>query len=945
MFIKAGNSKNVVNMDDYALIESLPDYLIDDFYTKEYIDAIVTGNIELEGYVSDNELAKAFSDFVEGIAIQYRASDDNMNPPSHDELWEENLVWSNDKYIWQRYVLNFNDGETYYSSPICVSGAKGNEGEKGQSLTNIVPQWCLNNDGNWNNFIPELTEYDTIWIRYELHWENPNDITYTSEVQDIIYEKIKELFDKMTTVEDIQKDIDIIKEDMLKLEEGCATKEELKDSINADRINLFRNGDFYDGQEFWTVYGRNNIPRLQENIRDYPYGKAMIIRGELTYTQYITQAIVPMTNMVDQEYTVSCLVNCDSAADGLDMPLYSLKVEVYHGKNVIGEIFADVEHFDSEWHKLSTTFKVSQEYDYFDCSFYVRDTTKTVKLTGFMFEQGNVANPFQINIRELQERIPKQISDLENNVDFITEEEVLKMLEGVDISGSTGGSNVDLSDYALKTDIPINLSELNNDMNFLTEHQDISHLASKSDLPILPTKLSELDNDVNFISYNDLDYEDCAYVSVEAYGIQAGLDVDVEENTRKFQKMIDDCKNTKVIMFPAGDFVFNSIDLGTKNNITIIGISSSFGSFAQKDINTGEITDTFTRIICNEEGGKTFFTHKNCVLVLDRIAFYNLAKDENGLFIDNQEAKDCIFIKHTRSEGAKKNTEKGKIFATDCAFYGWKVVFGCEFTMQHLEDEWGTGLISSNYESEEDTGLDGVGYYKQSCVMANRCRFTRNGVGVNQTVDGRLIDCSFNKNDYGIIFRLNSGFSSVIGCRIEWNNYNGIYCKDAHEVIISECEFDCNGWAGLYAEHNTCSNFINSIYRRNGAHVESTEDESHKEDYEKNVHIYAKENIDCNFIGNNTVVKATSDVGSAPERPSNACSFVANSYCIIKMNNWNGTSRDLENKSAGVYFDNNEKCITSSNIPDLSEDSINDLQAQINELRSIIEELKNNISE
>jgi hypothetical protein len=76
---------------------------------------------------------------------------------------------------------------------------------------------------------------------------------------------------------------------------------------------------------------------------------------------------------------------------------------------------------------------------------------------------------------------------------------------------------VDLSEYALKTDIPTvptKLSELTNDSNFissipseyiteteleekgyLNEHQDISHLATKEELP---TRTSELTNDSNF---------------------------------------------------------------------------------------------------------------------------------------------------------------------------------------------------------------------------------------------------------------------------------------------------------------------------------------------------------------------------------------------------------------------------------------------------------------
>ena len=70
--------------------------------------------------------------------------------------------------------------------------------------------------------------------------------------------------------------------------------------------------------------------------------------------------------------------------------------------------------------KLSTTFTVEQDYDYFECSFYVRDTSKTIRVVGFMFEEGNLANPFQINVREMQNKIPTRLGQLENDKDYVT---------------------------------------------------------------------------------------------------------------------------------------------------------------------------------------------------------------------------------------------------------------------------------------------------------------------------------------------------------------------------------------------------------------------------------------------------------------------------------------------------------------------------------------------
>ena len=389
-------------------------------------------------------------------------------------------------------------------------------------------------------------------------------------------------------------------------------------------------------------------------------------------------------------------------------------------------------------------------------------------------------------------------------------------------------------------------------------------------------------------------------INALSFGIQEGRNVDIERNTRLFQDAIDFCKNDKVLVFPSGEFIFNSVDLGEKNNITIVGASSSFATFAQKDIETGEITDTLTKIICNAPKGETFFKHKKCVLIMENIAFYNLKKDNKGNFTAT-EAKENIFMQHIRAEGEGKNIEKGKAFLSNCAFYGWKVCFGSEFTFQHLEDAWGTGKQESDYE-----------YIKQSCVMAHRCRFTRNGVAINQTVDSRIVDCSFNKNNYAIVLRENSGFTTIANCRIEWNLENGIYSEKAHDVTVANCEFDCNGYAGLYTKENTNSNFSNNIFRRSGAKIDSTEDKSHRLNYEQNSHIYANGNINCNFIGNNTAVKPILDVKSAPERPTNCSYFLNNNYCIINANNLAGcTKQELTDANK---IENNTNSIFSSNI-------------------------------
>ena len=52
--------------------------------------------------------------------------------------------------------------------------------------------------------------------------------------------------------------------------------------------------------------------------------------------------------------------------------------------------------------------------------------------------------------------------------------------------------------------VPTKVSELENDNGYLTEHQDISHLATKAEIPTVPTKVSELENDSKFITIDEV---------------------------------------------------------------------------------------------------------------------------------------------------------------------------------------------------------------------------------------------------------------------------------------------------------------------------------------------------------------------------------------------------------------------------------------------------------
>ena len=106
-------------------------------------------------------------------------------------------------------------------------------------------------------------------------------------------------------------------------------------------------------------------------------------------------------------------------------------------------------------------------------------------------------------------------ADVMNNI----EDGIVKAHERLDnISFDEVVGNIDLSEYAKKTDIPTvptNISAFTNDKGYLTEHQDISGKADKTELHnhtnktvldgITSAKVTEWNNKSTFSgSYNDL---------------------------------------------------------------------------------------------------------------------------------------------------------------------------------------------------------------------------------------------------------------------------------------------------------------------------------------------------------------------------------------------------------------------------------------------------------
>lgn len=394
--------------------------------------------------------------------------------------------------------------------------------------------------------------------------------------------------------------------------------------------------------------------------------------------------------------------------------------------------------------------------------------------------------------------------------------------------------------------------------------------------------LMELDKDIHF--------------NVEKFGVVPGVDADVQENTRIIQYLINN-NDDLVLYFPSKKYRIGKLYLGTNKNITFRGKSSAFATAVNKNVENPVILDTYSRILIDlentiDENGQEiiehFLEHTNCTIILDKISFINgTVSDETNII---EWYKKNAFVK----TGA--NITKGKIFATECSFIGFRQVGG-DIDMYNE--------ASNEFDKEKKL--------LHCCFLANRCRFTENIVALGNLVDGRIIDCTFNKNDYAILMNQNSGFTTIANSRFEWNRKNAIYSYKCHDLTINACEFDRNGFAGLYIDSLAGGNITSNTFRRNGALISgSVGDEVGRGDYENNLHFVIK-NSDCvNVSSTITVVKNILDTAGSSISPTNVCQFSNNTNSTLIGNNLTGCTKSDKNDANKIV--DNLGCIIENNI-------------------------------
>ena len=129
---------------------------------------------------------------VTDIVIMYAISESSTEAPTENEsdetsIWSpEAPPWEKGKYIWQKTVTTYNDGNVYESNAICITGADGKDGvdgadgKDGKGISNIVNYYLATtlSSGVTTSTSGWTTDVQTITSTKKYLW-NYEEIIYT----------------------------------------------------------------------------------------------------------------------------------------------------------------------------------------------------------------------------------------------------------------------------------------------------------------------------------------------------------------------------------------------------------------------------------------------------------------------------------------------------------------------------------------------------------------------------------------------------------------------------------------------------------------------------------------------------------------------------------------------------------------------------------------------
>lgn len=284
-------------------------------FRQEVVENYVT-NDKLKDYPTNGQMKTAISESAKeinlsasktyatksesatGSEVQYYVSTSSTSL-SGGEWSPGTPAWEAGKYIWSKTVTTKADGTKSESNPVCIQGAKGEngigkKGETGTGIVSITPQYYLSSSkttqtgGSWiDNTAPSWEAGKYMWTRNKIVYSNPSSTVYTEpycdtsweaanevradlsvradEIEGKVADNEKNITEVIQTNKQIQQSVTDANNNITKLQQDSSSfKQEVEktymtknglDSLKIGGRNLLRNSNTLEFDDYYFVGG------------------------------------------------------------------------------------------------------------------------------------------------------------------------------------------------------------------------------------------------------------------------------------------------------------------------------------------------------------------------------------------------------------------------------------------------------------------------------------------------------------------------------------------------------------------------------------------------------------------------------------------------------------------------------------------------------------------
>ena len=107
--------------------------------------------------------------------------------------------WVDGGYYWQKIKTTYSDNTSAESTPVCITGGKGETGNVGTSVESITTEFYLSDSkttqtgGSWVTTMPTWSSGKYLWTRNKIVYSNPSSTDYTEPICDSSWEAVNEI--------------------------------------------------------------------------------------------------------------------------------------------------------------------------------------------------------------------------------------------------------------------------------------------------------------------------------------------------------------------------------------------------------------------------------------------------------------------------------------------------------------------------------------------------------------------------------------------------------------------------------------------------------------------------------------------------------------------------------------------------------------------------------